>query len=494
MSKVLMAELTGLEETGLEKWRKVWEEVKILPTRMWTVIWARGAYLPKTCTAQPVTRPVTQHAQPRGAAVCTPARSSRPREQQQYARQCAQHQRQTHAHLHAHVHQPPTRAAARACAAAARARAEQTHVQPLPQPRATTPHLPPYRACWRGGEGEGVTGVTSKPPPATVLSSFLSLQHLLLWGGGGGGRGGRSYYRCRSPSPLSPCCTCNSGGWVWGGGCEHPAAAPPPLSLTAARAPPHPSLTPPPFVSGARRVVPPTSSPYSCPLPSLSLASSSSYTSLPSSTAGGVPLQGVFLHMILHCRQLGANFDMHDRFDDILGKYRAYKSLGDAHHDALLPVIWFPVDAGKVTASAARKEGDTDGKTAMAAQALSASVCAVWCLVKNDNAQVVNVVGEGKAAAMVVGASKMTAVVFKEVMQAVLEAKIDREQPLGEVAHNVAPALQSLALHRVYPGVDHEVEANVIARATVETLAFWGMCPVVGPKLEEIGITVSCDA
>ncbi|CAI5525674.1 unnamed protein product [Closterium sp. Naga37s-1] len=48
VSKVLMAELTDLEETELEKWRKVWEEVKILPTGMWTVIWARGAYLPKT--------------------------------------------------------------------------------------------------------------------------------------------------------------------------------------------------------------------------------------------------------------------------------------------------------------------------------------------------------------------------------------------------------------------------------------------------------------
>ncbi|CAI7813551.1 unnamed protein product [Closterium sp. NIES-54] len=149
---------------------------------------------------------------------------------------------------------------------------------------------------------------------------------------------------------------------------------------------------------------------------------------------------------------------------------------------------------GKVAASAARKEGETDEKTAMAAQALSASACAVWCLVENDDAQVVDAVGEGKAAAMVVGASEKTAGVFKEVMQAVLEAEIDWEQPLGEVAHNVAPALQSLALHRVYPGVDHEVEADVIARATVETLAFWGMCPVAGPKLEKIGIAVPCDA
>ncbi|CAI7848514.1 unnamed protein product [Closterium sp. NIES-53] len=149
---------------------------------------------------------------------------------------------------------------------------------------------------------------------------------------------------------------------------------------------------------------------------------------------------------------------------------------------------------GKVAGSATGKEGDTDEKTAMVALALSASDCAVWCLVENDDAQVVDAVGEGKAAAMVVGASEKTAGVFKEVMQAVLEAEINREQPLGEVAHNVAPALQSLALHQVYPGVDHEVEADVIARATVETLAFWAMCPVAGPKLEKIGIAVQCDA
>ncbi|CAI7837217.1 unnamed protein product, partial [Closterium sp. NIES-53] len=46
--KVLMEELTGLKETELEKWREVWEEVKFLPTGMWTVMWARGVYLPRT--------------------------------------------------------------------------------------------------------------------------------------------------------------------------------------------------------------------------------------------------------------------------------------------------------------------------------------------------------------------------------------------------------------------------------------------------------------
>ncbi|CAI5494061.1 unnamed protein product [Closterium sp. Naga37s-1] len=208
------------------------------------------------------------------------------------------------------------------------------------------------------------------------------------------------------------------------------------------------------------------------------------------------------------------------RFDDILGKYRAYKTSGDAHHDALLPAIWFPVDAdtkegkeksdammpamidrvslcaayGKVAASAARKEGDTDQTSAKVAQALSASACALWCLVEGDGAQVADAVREGKAAAMVVGTSETTAAEFKKVMTAVLEAAISRQQPLGEVAHNVAPALESTALAKAYPGLDVEAEAKVIARATVETLAFWGMCPVDGPKLKKIGIAVPLDA
>ncbi|CAI5951947.1 unnamed protein product [Closterium sp. NIES-64] len=48
VSKVLMDELTGLDTAELERWRKVWEEVKILPTGMWTVMWVRGVLLPKT--------------------------------------------------------------------------------------------------------------------------------------------------------------------------------------------------------------------------------------------------------------------------------------------------------------------------------------------------------------------------------------------------------------------------------------------------------------
>ncbi|CAI5970139.1 unnamed protein product [Closterium sp. NIES-65] len=47
VSKMLMDELIGLDTAELERWRKVWEEVKILPTGMWTVMWARGVLLPK---------------------------------------------------------------------------------------------------------------------------------------------------------------------------------------------------------------------------------------------------------------------------------------------------------------------------------------------------------------------------------------------------------------------------------------------------------------
>ncbi|CAI6008931.1 unnamed protein product [Closterium sp. NIES-65] len=47
VSKVLMDELTVLKPGELEKWKEVWEEVKFLPTGMWTVMWARGLCHPK---------------------------------------------------------------------------------------------------------------------------------------------------------------------------------------------------------------------------------------------------------------------------------------------------------------------------------------------------------------------------------------------------------------------------------------------------------------
>ncbi|CAI6007575.1 unnamed protein product [Closterium sp. NIES-65] len=208
------------------------------------------------------------------------------------------------------------------------------------------------------------------------------------------------------------------------------------------------------------------------------------------------------------------------RLTEILDAYRHYKSTGDSLHAALLPAIWYPVDAsteegreksasmmsamigrvsmcaayGKTAAAAAMKEGDKEEKTDMAAWALAASACAVWCFVENGDAQLADAVEEGKSAAIIGGASQATADVFGKVMEAVLKAEMNRDRPLGEVAYNVAPALQRTALDTVYPGGNAGVDADVIARATVETMAFWGMCPVAGPKLRARDIAVPIDA
>ncbi|CAI5457646.1 unnamed protein product [Closterium sp. Yama58-4] len=221
------------------------------------------------------------------------------------------------------------------------------------------------------------------------------------------------------------------------------------------------------------------------------------------------------------------------QFDDILGKYRGYASSGDALHDVLWPAIWFPiiedteagkaettallsamvnrvsmcaaygkvaasVAFGKVDASAEGKagesaemegaEGKADEKTEMGAQALAASACALWCYM-STGASVLGAVGEGKAAAMVAGAGEVRAERFKKVMHAK-----SRQAPAGEVAHNVAPELQRYGVARAFEAGIGEVEADMIARATVETLAFWGMCPVAGPNLKAEGIDVPCDA
>ncbi|CAI5512320.1 unnamed protein product [Closterium sp. Naga37s-1] len=47
VSKVLMKELTVLKPGELDKWKEVWEEVKFLPTGLWTVMWARGLCHPR---------------------------------------------------------------------------------------------------------------------------------------------------------------------------------------------------------------------------------------------------------------------------------------------------------------------------------------------------------------------------------------------------------------------------------------------------------------
>ncbi|CAI5487084.1 unnamed protein product [Closterium sp. Naga37s-1] len=226
------------------------------------------------------------------------------------------------------------------------------------------------------------------------------------------------------------------------------------------------------------------------------------------------------------------------KIDDILGRYRGYSRSGDALHGVLWPAIWFPIIEnteegkeetealmsamvnrvsmcaayGKVAASAAfRKvdvsvegnagektemegaEGKADEKTEMGAQALAASACALWCFVETG-ASLLGAVGEGKAAAMVAGAEEERAEAFKKVMHAVIDLARSRQAPAGEVAHNVAPSLQRQAVVRAFEEGVEEVEADMIARATVETMAFWGMCPVAGPKLKEQGIDVPCDA
>ncbi|CAI5932968.1 unnamed protein product [Closterium sp. NIES-65] len=213
------------------------------------------------------------------------------------------------------------------------------------------------------------------------------------------------------------------------------------------------------------------------------------------------------------------------RFDDILGRYRGYASSGVALHDVLRPATWFPIIEdteegkeetnalmsamvnrvsmcaayGKVAASAAfgkvdaSVEGKADEKMEMGAQALAASACAIWCFLETG-ASVLGAVGEGKAAAMVADAGEARAKDFKEVMHAVIDIARSRQAPAGEVAHNVAPSLQSQAVARAFAKGVVEVEADMIARATVETLAFWGMCPVAGPKLKAQGIDVPCDA
>ncbi|CAI5998711.1 unnamed protein product [Closterium sp. NIES-65] len=213
------------------------------------------------------------------------------------------------------------------------------------------------------------------------------------------------------------------------------------------------------------------------------------------------------------------------RFDDIPGRYRGYASLGDALHDVFWPAIWFPIiedteegkeetDAlmsamvnrvsicaayGKVAASAAfgkvdaSVEGKADEKTESGTQALAASACAIWCFLET-RASVLGAVGKGKAAAMVAGVGEARAEDFKEVMHAVIDIARTRQAPAGEVAHNVAPSLQSQAVARAFAKGVEEVEADMIARATVETLAFWGMCPVTGPKLKAQGIDLPCDA
>ncbi|CAI7807489.1 unnamed protein product [Closterium sp. NIES-53] len=127
----------------------------------------------RASSAQPVTRPVTQqHAQPRVAAACTPARvavalasSSSTHSsahsssgERKYMCTCSSRQR---AQQDAHAQQQLVREHTRRTCSLCRCRYA---------PSLSLPRL----LAW-GGKGEGVTGVTSKPPPAALLPSFLSL-------------------------------------------------------------------------------------------------------------------------------------------------------------------------------------------------------------------------------------------------------------------------------------------------------------------------------
>ncbi|CAI5465040.1 unnamed protein product [Closterium sp. Yama58-4] len=226
------------------------------------------------------------------------------------------------------------------------------------------------------------------------------------------------------------------------------------------------------------------------------------------------------------------------RFDDILGRFRGYAGSGDALHGVLWPAMWFPiiedteegraetnanmsamvnrvsmcaaygkvaarVAYGKVDGSAEATAGETtdmegadrkaDEKVQMGAQALAASACALWCYMSTP-ASVLGAVGEGKAAAILAGAGKERGEHFAMVMHVVIEHARTRQAPAGEVAHNVAPELQRYGVARAFEAGIEEDEADMIARATVETLAFWGMCPLDGPKLKAEGIDVPCDA
>ncbi|CAI7903505.1 unnamed protein product [Closterium sp. NIES-54] len=64
-----------------------------------------------------------------------------------------------------------------------------------------------------GGRGRWCKGEVAPMAPPCFLC-FTATPAAVGGGrsGGSGGSGGRSYCRCRSPSPLSPCCACNSGG------------------------------------------------------------------------------------------------------------------------------------------------------------------------------------------------------------------------------------------------------------------------------------------
>ncbi|CAI5458392.1 unnamed protein product [Closterium sp. Yama58-4] len=144
---------------------------------------------------------------------------------------------------------------------------------------------------------------------------------------------------------------------------------------------------------------------------------------------------------------------------------------------------------GPVAASTARKTGE-EGKRL--AQAVAASSCAVWCFAETE-AQVGDAAGEAKATAVLCGASTDFADLCHDVVMAVIETAVARQAALGEVPCNVTDELQGTALRKLYKNLEPKDDAEIIAWATIETLAFWGSYYAGGPLLRARGIEVPLD-
>ncbi|CAI5952187.1 unnamed protein product [Closterium sp. NIES-65] len=199
------------------------------------------------------------------------------------------------------------------------------------------------------------------------------------------------------------------------------------------------------------------------------------------------------------------------RFQKVLADFKQKKSSGPPLMKVLRPAVWFGTGwelakrkqqlsdiinraclcaaFGPVAADAVPKTG-ADAKRI--GQAVAASSCAVWCFAETA-AEVGNAVGEAKAAALLCEASTDFADTCHDVVVAVLETAVARQPVLGEVSCNVTDALQKDALRKACKGCDPTPDAEIIARATIETLAFWGSCNAGGPLHRARGIQVPLD-
>ncbi|CAI5990497.1 unnamed protein product [Closterium sp. NIES-65] len=195
----------------------------------------------------------------------------------------------------------------------------------------------------------------------------------------------------------------------------------------------------------------------------------------------------------------------------VLADFKQKKSSGPPLMKVLRPAVWFGTGwepakrkhqlsdiinraclcaaFGPVAADAVPKTG-ADAKRI--GQGVAASSCAVWCFAKTV-AEVGDAAGEAKAAALLCEASTDFADTCHDVVVAVLETAVARQPVLGEVSCNVTDALQKDALRKASKGCDPTPDAEIIARATIETLAFWGSCNAGGLLLRARGIQVPLD-